>query len=107
MLTADANDVAGLLNGRMGGDLTDLVLVRAPVRFDVADDVDLVIGPTGEGDIARAGGNGKLQRRPVYGESALESGLALRDGCLHAGQDEKRQEGGKPRVRGGVAAKMQ
>ena len=38
---ADADDVAGLLDGRIGGELPDLVVVCAPVGVDAAEDVNL------------------------------------------------------------------
>ena len=44
MAGADAHDVAGLLDGRIGRDLADLLVASAPARPDAAEDMDLTGG---------------------------------------------------------------
>ena len=65
-MDADADDVAGLFDGRIGGDFVDaLFVVAIPAGVDLADDVNLVSRAVGEVDIARSRWRPSSSTRPL------------------------------------------
>ena len=80
MLTADADGVSFLLNGRVGGDLLRLCRVAVLIHLDDAVNMDLVGGAARERDGSRAGGDRKIQLA-VERQVAIEGGFGLRGRC--------------------------
>src|ERR1039458_9137135 len=51
---ADAHNVAGLLDGRIGRDPPDLLVAPAPSRLHPPEDMDLIAGAVREVNVSRA-----------------------------------------------------
>src|SRR5579872_581857 len=75
-MIADADDIAGLLDGRIGSDLSHAGFVVAVpvVGVNLAEDVNLVVGAARDVNIARSSVYGELDVA-VDGEVALERGF--------------------------------